>query len=100
MPPPPPGNASFTHASPAFRYRSMEEHKKRGLVAITVSWPIAESVNGQPLNYTVDDVTVETACLRLGAPAGSGGENGASSYRTSGGLVMVVIGAFWILFQA
>jgi hypothetical protein len=78
----------------------MEEHKKRGLVAITVSWPMLESVDGQPLNYTVDDVTVETACLRLGASEGSGGENGASSYRASGGLVMATVGALLVLLQA
>ena len=99
-PPLPPGNVSFTHALPSFRYHSLEEHKKRGLVAITVSWPVVESVNGQPLNYTVDDVTVETTCLRLGAPGGGSGENGASSYRASGGMVMAMVGALLVLLQA
>ncbi|KAH6841047.1 hypothetical protein B0I37DRAFT_357870 [Chaetomium sp. MPI-CAGE-AT-0009] len=34
--PPPPGNASFTHVRGQFRYRSLEAHKARGLVAVTL----------------------------------------------------------------
>ncbi|KAK3296189.1 uncharacterized protein B0H64DRAFT_397612 [Chaetomium fimeti] len=101
--PPPPGNASFTHVSGQFRYRTLEAHRAQGLVAVTVSWPAVDAVVGEPLNYTMDDVTVETACLRLGAAGGTGGgnggggENAAPRYRVGGGLVVAVVGALVIM---
>lgn len=99
----PPGNASSTHSTAQLRYRSMEQQKKQGIVAVTVSWPALESAKR---NYSMSDVTVELACLRVdgagggggSAGTGSGGVNGgddknmASGSRMSGGVVAVAGG--------
>ncbi|KAK1825985.1 hypothetical protein QBC39DRAFT_33810 [Podospora conica] len=110
----PPGNSSLTHSVAELRYRSMEQQREQGIVAVTVSWPALET---NERNYSMRDVTVEMACLRVGgagtggagsANGGSGGagggggvnggdgENMASVSRVSGGAV-VAVGAAMVL---
>lgn len=48
----------------------MEQQKKQGMVAITVSWPALESAKR---NYSMSDVTVDLACLRVDGAGGGGG---------------------------
>lgn len=79
----PPGDTSFTHRPAQLRFRPMEEQKKRGIVAVTVSWPALES---NKRNYSMSDVMVEMACLRVDGAGGGGGGGcgGVNNGGTSG----------------
>jgi len=73
----PPGNASYTHGYPQLRFRSLDKQKFCGIIGETISSPAVDAVIGTPLNYTMDDVKVETVCLRVGgASTGKGGSSG------------------------
>lgn len=66
------------------------------MVAVTVSWPAVDVVAGQPLDYTMDDVSVETV-FGLGYRGGCG--NGESSYQINALLVgsLVEVGTLLML---
>lgn len=53
-------------------------------MAVTVSWPAVDAIVGKPLNYTMDDVRVEMACLRLGGVSGGSGGNGNTGGASGG----------------
>ncbi|KAK4448901.1 hypothetical protein QBC34DRAFT_100652 [Podospora aff. communis PSN243] len=67
----PSGNASFVHGPPQFRFRSVEEQSARGVIGITVGWPVTP--NFEEPSYSLADVDVETVCLRLGSAGGGQG---------------------------
>ena len=91
----PSGNANFTHGYPELRIRSPSDQSARGVVAITVSWPVVYSAAGEFQPYEMSDVAVNTVCLRLGG-VGDGrgpGKSQASSPRVNRASIVALAGA-------
>ncbi|KAK1756616.1 hypothetical protein QBC47DRAFT_380269 [Echria macrotheca] len=91
------GSPNFVHGVPQLRYRSLAEQGARGVVGVTISWPVTDPFAFGPPSYSMSDVTVETVCLRAGS-VDALKKNGASGHRARGlGAVLAAGVAMYLL---